>query len=312
MLKILPQNLNRKDIPPVSVGHFTLRNFTPKKGPRTIFSPKLVDDLGTVWQLEVWPRGCQTQNRWISAFVRMVKGLEGKYQCVIELLNGHPTLAKFTSANFVPREAFGTRQFVDGQLITGAENPIDLEFRFSVRPVSFEEKNSLQQKLLAKLKAHDDRFKGRSATYSYQINDFSYLNHNSDVEHIFGDDLNNHWKVGINTAKLKKTLEFKIALVKGFPGFYDVQLELTHDEIGCAKVLSFKHTFSLTSVAYFNMQIRYNQLEEFGFTHFDDDYLEVLVTTCPIHVNLCSFQNYLKNKTLDEAGPGPADTVYFY
>ncbi|XP_055541991.1 uncharacterized protein LOC129727812 [Wyeomyia smithii] len=300
------------DMPEWSIGHFTLRNFTPRKGPLKIFSQKVVDDLGTVWRLEVWPRGYQTQNHWISAFVSMVKGVEGNYQVEIELLNGSPTKINFASENLTPRGSLGRRQFVDSQLITGAESSIDLRFRFAVRPVSFEEKALLQQKLLKKLKTQDDRFKGYSTTFGYQIDDFSYMNNNTDEDQIFTDNLHNRWKMGIDSTKSKKYMEFKIALLKGLPGFYEVELKLTHDEDECAKVLSFQHSFSFTTVAYFNMQIRWNQLEEFGFTHMDDDYLEVLVTMCPVHINLPSLQKFLVSKQLDEIKPGPQKVVYYY
>lgn len=284
----------------------------PKRGPLKIYSQKIVDDLGTVWRLEVWPRGCQTQNHWISTYVRMVKGLEGKYRFTIELLNGYPKKVDYSSSTFAPRATLGTPQFVDSQLLPGTENPIDLRFRFTVQPASFEEKILLQQKLLEKMKSQDDRLKGDPVTLTYRVNDFSDLHQYSFLDQTFRDETKNVWNLGISKSRSKNYPDFKIELLKGFPGFYDVQLELTHDDHECAKKLTFQHTFNLTSVALFNMQIRWNQMEEFGFTHFDEDYLEVLVTVCPVHVNLLNVQKYVKCNLIAEANLWTKEKIYYH
>lgn len=92
----------------------------------------------------------------------------------------------------------------------------------------------------------------------------------------------------------------KVQLVYGVPGLYEVRLQLTNEVAECNKNLSFQHTFEPGWTAVFNMQIRWAQLEEYGFTHFDADFLEVIATVCPIHLNHQELQELLFSSDDDE------------
>lgn len=148
----LPQDGEPK--PQFTVGQFTLRNFRPQQIPARIFSQEVVDDLGSIWRLEVFPRG-----EWISAYITLNKGLEGRYEYIIETLNNFPKRLRFES-NFKQRSSFGSAEFIDTRPIPGDAAPININFRYFVRPVSFDEKCKLQQKLLDKLDKQDGRLKG--------------------------------------------------------------------------------------------------------------------------------------------------------
>lgn len=97
----------------------------------------------------------------------------------------------------------------------------------------------------------------------------------------------------LNTGHSPRFLEMKVQLVCGVPGLYEIRLQLTNEVPECNKKLSFQHTFKPGCTAIFNMQIRWGQLDEYGFTHFDADFLQVIATVCPIHLNHQELQELL-------------------
>lgn len=77
--------------------------------------------------------------------------------------------------------------------------------------------------------------------------------------------------------------------------------------------MNFQHQFLNKSKAFFNLQIRYNQLEEFGFTHFEEDYLEINVSITPIRINLQSLQRYVSNDESDtDVENDSGDEMYYH
>uniref|UniRef100_A0A1Q3F631 RING-type domain-containing protein n=1 Tax=Culex tarsalis TaxID=7177 RepID=A0A1Q3F631_CULTA len=282
----LPQDADPK--PEFTLGQFTLRNFRPQQMPTRIFSQKVVDDLGSIWRLEVFPRG-----EWISAYLTLNKGLDGRYEYIIETLNNFPKRLRLESS-FKQRSSFGSAEFIDTRSIPGDAAPININFRYFVRPVSFEEKCKLQQKLLDKLDKQDERLKGYPNTFYYRIENFSDFNKCTDrQQETYEDDLDNTWRMELNTGNSPRFVEFKTQLLCGVAGLYEVQLQLTNEVPECSKKLSFQHTFTPGGTAIFNMQIRWGQLDEYGFTHFDADFLEVIATVCPIHLNHQDLQEQL-------------------
>uniref|UniRef100_A0A8D8AT63 E3 ubiquitin-protein ligase TRIM37 n=3 Tax=Culex pipiens TaxID=7175 RepID=A0A8D8AT63_CULPI len=289
----LPQDVEPK--PQFTVGTFTLRNFRPQQMPTRIFSQKVVDDLGSIWRLEVFPRG-----EWISAYLTLNKGLEGRYEYIIETLNNFPKRLRFES-NFKQRSSFGAAEFIDTRPIPGDAAPMNINFRYFVRPVSFEEKCKLQQKLLDKLDKQDELLKGNPNTFYYRVENFSDFNKATDrQQESYEDDLLNNWRLELNTGHSPRFLEMKVQLMYGVPGLYEVRLQLTNEVPECNKKLSFQHTFEPGWTAVFNMQIRWGQLDEYGFTHFDADFLEVIATVCPVHLNHQELQELLFSSDDDE------------
>lgn len=108
----------------------------------------------------------------------------------------------------------------------------------------------------------------------------------------------------LNTGHSPRFLEMKVQLMCGVPGLYEVRLQLTNEVPECNKKLSFQHTFEPGWTAVFNMQIRWGQLDEYGFTHFDADFLEVIATICPIHLNHQELQELLFSSDDDEDDHG--------
>ncbi|XP_055644791.1 uncharacterized protein LOC129780492 [Toxorhynchites rutilus septentrionalis] len=300
--------------PKYTVGHFILKNFAPGIRPFRIYSQKVTDDLGSTWRLEVNPRGShQTQNHWIGTHIQLVKGLEGKYEFIIEMLNGCPKRIVFSETDCKKGVSNGTNRFIDSRNIQSG-SPIDLKFRFFVRPTSYEVKAKLQKSLLDKLKLQDERYKGHPQNFEYFLNDFSEFNkHSEESSHhrTHTDNLGNVWKFGLDTSDPGKILKFKLHLTdEGYTGLYDICLELDHEEAECTKKLTKQHLFRRNMTAIINMQIRWNQLDEFGFTHFEDDYLEIKVTIWPVHIDLRELQGQIS----DDRNPDPEyeDEEYLY
>ncbi|XP_065088209.1 uncharacterized protein LOC135709754 [Ochlerotatus camptorhynchus] len=309
-----PENdLNPDDVPKpkYTVGHFTLRKFVPKKGPQRVFSKEIVDNLGSVWKLEVWPKGCESENYWISVFLRLHKGLAGKYEYTIELLNDCPK--KYTLINdFEVRSSCGVRNFIDTRTMSSNRNATNLNFRLFVRPASFEEQSKLQTNLLQQLKSSDEQLKGDPSCFTISMDNFSQRGKNGYFEEC-EDYLNNVWEMGVSRTNSSRYLQFYACLLQGFPGLYDFHLELTNHEEDCAKKLNFQHQFSKKSKAFFNMQIRFNQLEEFGFTHFEENCLEIIVSITPVKINLQSLQRYYSNDESDsDVENNSGDEMYYH
>lgn len=299
----LPQDAEPK--PQFTVGQFTLRNFRPQQMPTRIFSQKVVDDLGSIWRLEVFPRG-----EWISAYLTLNKGLEGRYEYIIETLNTEFPRQRFRfESTFKQRSSLGVAELVDTRAIpAGDVAPMNINFRYFVRPVSFEEKSKLQQKLLDKLDKQDERLKGHPNTFYYRIETFSDFNKATDrQQEEYEDDLDNTWRMEVNTGNSPRFLEFKVQLLCGVAGLYEIRLQLTNEVAECNKKLSFQHMFAPNgAAAIFNMQIRWGQLEEYGFTHFDADYLEVIATVCSVHLNHQELQEQLFSNESDEEDDYPS------
>ncbi|XP_053694380.1 uncharacterized protein LOC128742159 [Sabethes cyaneus] len=283
------------NLPKAVQGTFTLRNFQNCRA-SWIYSERVVDEMGFNWRLRVGPQRPHQDRRVVQVLVEMLSGEEGFFEIMLELLN------------IVPRailgKTFASKEYYIGPdyFLSVHELPrghYDLNFRYTIRPANFHAKMQIQQRLLDKRKQRFQQMKGKFSRFEYRLTVADL--HNDNISK-FTDSMNNEWHFGVHRVHSKA--EFQLCLYDGFYGMYEVQLTMAHSVEDYDKVLHCEREFQMNQKNVFSFQIRWDQLEEHGFTHGYQNYVKIRVAVCPIQLDLEFIQDCIK--------PMPTDDVEYY
>ncbi|XP_058116602.1 uncharacterized protein LOC131284515 [Anopheles ziemanni] len=256
-----------------------------------VLSKQYTDTVGSRWRLNVYPKGNNTNQRYLSTYVELCDGIAGRYQYTVELLHDDVTRqVKFQSEDhFQVGEIRGYQKFIrvrrlleEGYLREDGS----ILIRLSIRPANLalrcqyqeeyqtlkEDKlrtqfNSQLSQHLAKVKSlRDDNASLHSLAYpDYTSNIFVVRNFTAlrqAQEDICSDnaydDLGCCWRLIVYANGDKdgrdEWLSVYLRLLEGIPGSYEYCVELLHND--AAKTVKMEGTQS------FDIQ------ERFGWTRF--------------------------------------------
>uniref|UniRef100_A0ABK8G6H7 Uncharacterized protein n=1 Tax=Anopheles gambiae TaxID=7165 RepID=A0ABK8G6H7_ANOGA len=256
-----------------------------------VLSKQYTDTVGSRWRLNVYPKGNNTNQRYLSTYVELCDGIAGRYQYTVELLHDDVTRqVKFQSEDhFKVGDIQGYQKFIrvrrlleEGYL--NAEGSILI--RLSIRPANLalrcqyqEEYQTLKEdKLRTQFNAQlnqnltrikslrDDNASLQALVYpEYASNIFVVRNFSAlreAQEDICSDnaydDLGCCWRLIVYANGDKEGrdewLSVYLRLLEGIPGSYEYCVELLHND--AAKTVKMEGTQS------FDIQ------ERFGWTRF--------------------------------------------
>ncbi|XP_052869605.1 uncharacterized protein LOC128275222 [Anopheles cruzii] len=256
-----------------------------------VLSKQYTDTVGSRWRLNVYPKGNNTNQRYLSTYVELCDGIAGKYQYTVELLHDDVTRqVKFQSEDhFQVGEIRGYQKFIhvrrlleEGYLSEDGS----ILIRLSIRPATLalrcqyqEEYQTVKEEKLrtqftgqlsqqqARIKSlTDDSVALQALSYpEYASNIFVVRNFaalRAAQEDICSDnaydDLGCCWRLIVYANGDKdgrdEWLSVYLRLLEGIPGSYEYCVELLHND--AAKTVKMEGTQS------FDIQ------ERFGWTRF--------------------------------------------
>ncbi|XP_053680373.1 uncharacterized protein LOC128731254 [Anopheles nili] len=256
-----------------------------------VLSKQYTDTVGSRWRLNVYPKGNNTNQRYLSTYVELCDGIAGRYQYTVELLHDDETRqVKFQSEDhFQVGEIRGYQKFIrvrrlleEGYLSEDGS----ILIRLSIRPATLalrcqyqeeyqtlkEEKlrtqfnTQLNQNLIRIKCLRDDNTSLQALVYpEYTSNIFVVRNFSAlrqAQEDICSDnaydDLGCCWRLIVYANGDKEGrdewLSVYLRLLEGIPGSYEYCVELLHND--AAKTVKMEGTQS------FDIQ------ERFGWTRF--------------------------------------------
>ncbi|XP_050068302.1 uncharacterized protein LOC126556826 [Anopheles maculipalpis] len=256
-----------------------------------VLSKQYTDTVGSRWRLNVYPKGNNTNQRYLSTYVELCDGIAGRYQYTVELLHDDVTRqVKFQSEDhFTVGEIRGYQKFIRVRRLL-EEGYLNEEgsilIRLSIRPANLalrcqyqeeyqtlkEEKlrtqfnTQLNQNLMRIKSLRDDNASLQALVYpEYASNIFVVRNFSAlreAQEDICSDnaydDLGCCWRLIVYAAGDKEGrdewLSVYLRLLEGIPGSYEYCVELLHND--AAKTVKMEGTQS------FDIQ------ERFGWTRF--------------------------------------------
>ncbi|XP_035897666.1 uncharacterized protein LOC118505662 isoform X2 [Anopheles stephensi] len=256
-----------------------------------VLSKQYTDTVGSRWRLNVYPKGNNTNQRYLSTYVELCDGIAGRYQYTVELLHDDVTRqVKFQSEDhFTVGEIRGYQKFIRVRRLL-EEGYLNEEgsilIRLSIRPANLalrcqyqeeyqtlkEEKirtqfnTQLNQNLMRIKSLRDDNASLQSLVYpEYASNIFVVRNFTAmreAQEDICSDnaydDLGCCWRLIVYANGDKEGrdewLSVYLRLLEGIPGSYEYCVELLHND--AAKTVKMEGTQS------FDIQ------ERFGWTRF--------------------------------------------
>ncbi|XP_049285611.1 uncharacterized protein LOC125764927 isoform X1 [Anopheles funestus] len=256
-----------------------------------VLSKQYTDTVGSRWRLNVYPKGNNTNQRYLSTYVELCDGIAGRYQYTVELLHDDVTRqVKFQSEDhFKVGEIRGYQKFIRVRRLL-EEGYLNEEgsilIRLSIRPANLalrcqyqeeyqtlkEEKirtqfnTQLNQNLMRIKNLRDDNASLQTLVYpEYASNIFVVRNFTAlreAQEDICSDnaydDLGCCWRLIVYANGDKEGrdewLSVYLRLLEGIPGSYEYCVELLHND--AAKTVKMEGTQS------FDIQ------ERFGWTRF--------------------------------------------
>ncbi|XP_053658986.1 uncharacterized protein LOC128708054 [Anopheles marshallii] len=256
-----------------------------------VLSKQYTDTVGSRWRLNVYPKGNNTNQRYLSTYVELCDGIAGRYQYTVELLHDDVTRqVKFQSEDhFKVGEIRGYQKFIRVRRLL-EEGYLNEEgsilIRLSIRPANlalrcqYQEEyqtlkedrirtqfnTQLNQNLMRINSLRDDNASLQALVYpEYASNIFVVRNFSAlreAQEDICSDnaydDLGCCWRLIVYANGDKEGrdewLSVYLRLLEGIPGSYEYCVELLHND--AAKTVKMEGTQS------FDIQ------ERFGWTRF--------------------------------------------
>ncbi|XP_058825521.1 uncharacterized protein LOC131685668 [Topomyia yanbarensis] len=233
-----------------------------------VLSKQYTDTVGSRWRLNVYPKGNNTNYRYLSTYVELCDGIAGKYQYIVELLHSdtHRQVKFQSEDHFRVGEIRGYQKFIRVKRVLeeGYLNEDgSIYIRLSIRPATLalrcqyqEEYQTLkEEKILfqfnSQLSQHLTRIRNLREENS-SLQSIAYPEYNSNIfvmrnftslrqnnEDICSDnsydDLGCCWRL-IAYANGDKDgrgewLSVYLRLLEGIPGSYDYCVELLHNDV---------------------------------------------------------------------------------
>ncbi|XP_058448181.1 uncharacterized protein LOC131428321 [Malaya genurostris] len=233
-----------------------------------VLSKQYTDTVGSRWRLNVYPKGNNTNYRYLSTYVELCDGIAGRYQYIVELLHkdAHRQVKFQSEDHFRVGEIRGYQKFIRVKRVLeeGYLNEDgSVYIRLSIRPSTLalrcqyqEEYQTLkEEKILfqfnSQLSQHLTRIRNlreenaalQSLAYpEYNSNIFvmrNFTNLRQNSEDICSDnsydDLGCCWRLIVHANGDKdgrgEWLSVYLRLLEGIPGSYDYCVELLHNDV---------------------------------------------------------------------------------
>ncbi|KXJ79531.1 hypothetical protein RP20_CCG000566 [Aedes albopictus] len=297
-----------------------------------VLSKQYTDTVGSRWRLNVYPKGNNTNCRYLSTYVELCDGVAGRYQYIVELLHNDPDRqVKFQSEDdFRVGEIRGYQKFIRVKRVLEEGYLNDdgsIYIRLSIRPATLalrcqyqEEYQTLkEEKLLfqfnSQLSQHLTKIRTlREENSSLQSIAYPEYNSNIFVMRNFGslrqnnedicsdnsyDDLGCCWRLIVfpngDKEGQDEWLSVYLRLLEGIPGSYEYCVELLHNDPIKTVKMEGTQTFEIQERFGWTKFARLDMVCASGFINEEHDSLYFRFSLRPPNYKAkCEYQQLLK------------------
>uniref|UniRef100_A0A8D8F123 E3 ubiquitin-protein ligase TRIM37 n=2 Tax=Culex pipiens TaxID=7175 RepID=A0A8D8F123_CULPI len=297
-----------------------------------VLSKQYTDTVGSRWRLNVYPKGNNTNYRYLSTYVELCDGIAGRYQYIVELLhNDAHKQVKFQSEDhFRVGEIRGYQKFIRVKRVLEEGYLNDdgsIYIRLSIRPATLalrcqyqEEYQSLkEEKILfqfnSQLSQHLTRIRNLREENT-ALQSIAYPEYNSNIfvmrnftglrqasEDVCSDnsydDLGCCWRLIVYANGDKEGrdewLSVYLRLLEGIPGSYEYCIELLHNDPTKTVKMEGTQTFEIQERFGWSQFARLDMICANGFVNEEHDALYFRFSLRPPNYKgKCEYQQLLR------------------